>query len=56
MDPDGRKERIRFTAMTGKWHLKKEPTDFGFEHYFGHLSGACHFFTGDKTFRLNGKP
>lgn len=44
------------TLMTGKWHLKKEPTDFGFEHYFGHLSGACHYFKGDKTFRLNGKP
>lgn len=44
-----------FTAMTGKWHLKKEPTDFGFERYFGHLSGACNFFTGDKTFRLNGE-
>lgn len=45
-----------FTAMTGKWHLKKEPTDFGFERYFGHLSGACNFFFGDNTFRLNGEP
>lgn len=45
-----------FTAMTGKWHLDKEPTDFGFERYFGHLSGACNFFLGDKTFRLNGEP
>lgn len=44
-----------FTAMTGKWHLKKEPTDFGFDRYFGHLSGACNFFTGDNTFRLNGE-
>ncbi len=44
-----------FTAMTGKWHLDKEPTDFGFERYFGHLSGACNFFSGDKTFRLNGE-
>jgi len=43
-----------FTAMTGKWHLKREPTDFGFNRYFGHLSGACNFFKGDKTFRLNG--
>ena len=24
-----------FTAMTGKWHLGKQPTDFGFERYFG---------------------
>ncbi|MDG1873259.1 MAG: arylsulfatase [Mariniblastus sp.] len=45
-----------FTAMTGKWHLMKEPTDFGFQRYFGHLSGACNYFSGDKTFRLNGKP
>lgn len=44
-----------FTAMTGKWHLKKEPTGFGFDRYFGHLSGACNFFTGDNTFRLNGE-
>ncbi|MHC4518241.1 MAG: arylsulfatase [Planctomycetota bacterium] len=45
-----------FTAMTGKWHLKREPTDFGFDRYFGHLSGACNYFKGDKTFRLNGQP
>ncbi len=45
-----------FTAMTGKWHLKKEPTDFGFDRYFGHLSGATNYYLGDKTFRLNGQP
>ena len=45
-----------FTAMTGKWHLKQQPTDFGFQRYFGHLSGACNYFTGDQTFRLNGTP
>ena len=45
-----------FTAMSGKWHLKKQPTDFGFQRYFGHLSGACNFFKGDKSFRLNGEP
>ena len=44
-----------FTAMTGKWHLDKEPTDFGFQRYWGHLSGATNFFTGDNTFRLNGE-
>lgn len=44
-----------FTAMSGKWHLAKEPTDFGFNRYFGHLSGACNYFTGDNTFRLNGE-
>jgi arylsulfatase A-like enzyme len=45
-----------FTTMTGKWHLKKEPTDVGFDRYFGHLSGACNYFKGDRTFRLNGQP
>jgi arylsulfatase A-like enzyme len=44
-----------FTAMVGKWHLSKQPTDFGFDRYWGHLSGATNFFTGDKTFRLNGE-
>ncbi len=45
-----------FTAMTGKWHLDQQPTDFGFQRYFGHLSGACNYFSGDNTFRLNGQP
>ena len=45
-----------FTAMTGKWHLDKNPLDFGFGRYFGHLSGACNYFTGDKTFRLDREP
>ncbi|MDO8543376.1 MAG: arylsulfatase [Opitutaceae bacterium] len=45
-----------FTAMTGKWHLAKQPTDFGFQRYFGHLSGATNYYTGDNSFRLNGQP
>ena len=44
-----------FAAMTGKWHLDGQPTDRGFSRYFGHLSGATNFFTGDNTFRLNGQ-
>ena len=44
-----------FTAMVGKWHLNQQPTDFGFDRYWGHLSGATNFFTGDNTFRLNGE-
>lgn len=43
------------TMMVGKWHLSKQPTDFGFDRYWGHLSGATNFFTGDNTFRLNGE-
>ncbi len=45
-----------FTAMTGKWHLTKEPTDFGFHRYFGHLSGSTNYYHGDNTFRFNGQP
>ena len=44
-----------FTAMAGKWHLNNQPTDRGFMRYWGHLSGATNFFTGDDTFRLNGE-
>ena len=43
------------TAMTGKWHLTKQPTDFGFQRYWGHLSGATNFFEGDDTFRYDGE-
>jgi len=43
------------TSMVGKWHLSKQPTDFGFQNYWGHLSGACNFFTGDNSFRYNGE-
>jgi arylsulfatase len=42
--------------MVGKWHLSRQPTDFGFDRYWGHLGGATNFFTGDSTFRLNGEP
>jgi arylsulfatase len=45
-----------FTAMTGKWHLELQPTDFGFQRYFGHLSGSTNYYRGDDTFRLNGRP
>ena len=44
-----------FTAMTGKWHLSREPTDFGFDRYFGHLSGATDYYRGNASFRLNGQ-
>lgn len=45
-----------FTSMAGKWHLDREPTDFGFQRYWGHLSGMTDFFIGDSTFRYNGEP
>jgi arylsulfatase len=40
------------TIMSGKWHLghwqelKGTPVDRGFDHYFGHLSGAINYYTG----------
>ena len=37
-----------FTSMAGKWHLSQQPTDFGFQRYWGHLSGATDFFIGDN--------
>jgi arylsulfatase len=39
------------TGMTGKWHLVKNPLDWGFDRYFGHLSGSTDYVGGDKTFR-----
>jgi len=45
-----------FTVMSGKWHMTGQPTDRGFDRYFGHLSGSTNYFRGDKTFRLNGQP
>ncbi len=47
------RDRGYTTLMTGKWHLKGHPMDRGFERYFGHLSGATNFFTGDDTFYLD---
>ena len=44
------------TLMTGKWHLSSSPVERGFDHYFGHLSGATNFFVGDETFRLDDQP
>lgn len=44
-----------FTSMCGKWHLHRQPTDFGFLRYWGHLSGMTDFFVGDSTFRYNGE-
>lgn len=44
------------TLMSGKWHLKGNPVERGFDRYFGHLSGATNFFKGDDTFRIDDKP
>ena len=49
------------TLMSGKWHLLGEPSEQGFDRYFGHLAGAVNFFDGVSTkgydtFRLDGEP
>ena len=49
------------TMLSGKWHLIGEPTEQGFDRYFGHLAGAVNFFDGlstkgYETFRLDGAP
>ena len=44
------------TIAVGKWHLDGNPVDRGFDHYFGHLSGASDYFRGNSTFRLGDKP
>jgi arylsulfatase len=41
------------TLAVGKWHLDGNPVDRGFDRYFGHLSGACNYFHGDSSFRLD---
>jgi arylsulfatase len=43
------------TLALGKWHLLGKPWKRGFDRYFGHLSGATHYFKGDNTFYLDGK-
>lgn len=47
--------------MSGKWHLIGEPTEQGFDRYFGHLAGAVNCFDGlstrgYETFLLDGEP
>ncbi len=41
------------TALSGKWHLGEYkphwPTDRGFDHYFGLISGAANYFDINKT-------
>ncbi len=43
------------TLALGKWHLKGNPVDRGFDRYFGHLSGASDFFLGNDSYRLDGE-
>jgi len=44
------------TFAIGKWHLDGNPVERGFDHYFGHLSGASDYFKGNASHRLDDKP
>ena len=44
------------TFAIGKWHLVGNPVERGFDHYFGHLSGASDCFKGNASHRLDDKP
>jgi arylsulfatase len=44
------------TLAVGKWHLKGNPVQRGFDRYFGHLSGATDYFKGNNTWRLDEEP
>ncbi len=39
------------TGMIGKWHLNNHPMDYGFDKYFGHLSGASDYIGGNTTWQ-----
>lgn len=44
------------TIAIGKWHLAGNPAERGFDHYFGHLSGASDYFKGSPSHRLDSQP
>lgn len=44
------------TGLIGKWHLKGNPMDRGFDHFFGFLGGFADHFTGKNDYRLDRKP
>ena len=53
MLPQGLKEAGYSTAIVGKWHLgcfqrAYLPTSRGFEHQYGHYSGAIDYFTHER--------
>ncbi len=44
------------TALIGKWHLKGDPMDRGFDHFFGFLGGFSDHFEGSPDYRLDRVP
>lgn len=43
------------TMAVGKWHLKGNPIDKGFNRFFGHLGGVAQFFDGGDDLYLDKK-
>jgi len=41
------------TGLVGKWHLKGEPNNKGFDYFFGFLGGYSSYFEGSPDYRLN---
>ncbi len=44
------------TGLIGKWHLRGDPLDRGFDHFFGFTNGAADHFAGNGDFRLDRAP
>lgn len=44
------------TGLIGKWHLRGNPMDRGFDHFFGFLGGFADHFTGKNDYRLDREP
>lgn len=44
------------TGLIGKWHLKGDPMDRGFDHFFGFLEGFADHFSGAPSYRLDRQP
>jgi arylsulfatase len=44
------------TLMTGKWHNGSNPVQFGFDRYYGLLSGCCNYFNPGLRRAGEGEP
>ncbi len=44
------------SALIGKWHLRGDPLDRGFDHFFGLTNGAADHFSGNANFKLDRAP
>lgn len=54
--PELLKEAGYRTALIGKWHLRGDPMDRGFDHFFGFTGGGGDHFAGGPDYRLDRAP